>query len=342
MNKEYNKLVKELLSYESNSDDNIVMSPLSIWILLKLLEDASSGKTKQEIIDSITHGEEIKLNEKEYKQIMNVANAVFMKSHNSIKESFVKLLKEKHNGKVFITDDFVKDVNSWVSEKTKGMIDKIVDNNDCEFGIANAISFDAKWLEPYEDRDIEEEFHNKNGETVNISFMTGNEDYYLENENIVGFTKPYIHNKFSFVGILPKDEKEDLSNIAKDLDITDLYNNKTNKYNLYVEIPEFKVDSSFNLINYFTKKGINRIFTNDAEFTSITDNELVLSNLLHKAVIKVDRKGTKAAAASWAGLMTGCPVQSLSRRVILNRPFIYAIIHNNTGIPVFVGTVNNL
>lgn len=56
----------------------------------------------------------------------------------------------------------------------------------------------------------------------------------------------------------------------------------------------------------------------------------------------MDRKGTKAAVVSMFGGGFGCgaPIFIQYKEVFLVRPFVYAIIHNETGIPVFTGILN--
>ena len=53
----------------------------------------------------------------------------------------------------------------------------------------------------------------------------------------------------------------------------------------------------------------------------------------------MDRKGTKAAAITIAeAVELGEPPEY--EKVILDRPFIYAIMHNETGLPVLAGVYN--
>ena len=59
---------------------------------------------------------------------------------------------------------------------------------------------------------------------------------------------------------------------------------------------------------------------------------LFISEVLHKTFISVDEKGTKAGAVTkvevrdWSGFM--------GEIVVLDRPFVYAIIDNATNLPV--------
>jgi serpin B len=72
--------------------------------------------------------------------------------------------------------------------------------------------------------------------------------------------------------------------------------------------------------------GINKIFSPGADFSPLSNEMLKADSIVHKARIEVDRKGTKAAAATAMFLVAGCAPMSNPKVVRLDRPFINAII----------------
>jgi large subunit ribosomal protein LP2 len=78
-----------------------------------------------------------------------------------------------------------------------------------------------------------------------------------------------------------------------------------------------------------------------ANFTSIADNEkdLFITNILHKAYVQVDEKGTEAAAASTAVIKLKKRRITSSKSFVADRPFIFIIQHIPTKSIVFSGTV---
>jgi serpin B len=86
-------------------------------------------------------------------------------------------------------------------------------------------------------------------------------------------------------------------------------------------------------------------FTEMMEPTDGNGYQVWIGAVLHKTHIEVDRKGTRAAAVT-AIEMDRCnaiaPIEEEPIRIILDRPFIYGIIDNATGLPVFLGCVNSL
>ena len=78
------------------------------------------------------------------------------------------------------------------------------------------------------------------------------------------------------------------------------------------------------------------------DFSALSNKgNIFISRVLHKAYIAVDEKGTKAGAATAVEIKeTAVAVDIYS--VTLDRPFIYAVTDNATGLPVFIGTVTDI
>ena len=64
--------------------------------------------------------------------------------------------------------------------------------------------------------------------------------------------------------------------------------------------------------------------------------------ILHKTHIEVDREGTKAAAATAVVTCENAVAFDESKVITLNRPFVYAIVDNETGLPMFLGIQNTM
>lgn len=70
-------------------------------------------------------------------------------------------------------------------------------------------------------------------------------------------------------------------------------------------------------------------------------DNLYISRVLHRTKIEVNELGTKAGAATVVEVETmGC--LEAVENVVLDRPFVYAIIDRENGIPVFIGAADAL
>ena len=119
--------------------------------------------------------------------------------------------------------------------------------------------------------------------------------------------------------------------------LLELYENKSFD-TVHVRMPEFKTEYSIMLNDALKEMGIVKAFES-ADFSRICDVPLKISRVYHKTFVEVDRKGTKASAAT-AVIMdaeTAVMEPELDREVILDRPFVYAIIDSESGIPMFIG-----
>ena len=65
------------------------------------------------------------------------------------------------------------------------------------------------------------------------------------------------------------------------------------------------------------------------------------SRVLHKAYIAVDERGAEAGAATAAETIYTALEKGVYK-VTLDRPFVYAIIDDAIGLPLFIGTVTDI
>jgi serpin B len=68
--------------------------------------------------------------------------------------------------------------------------------------------------------------------------------------------------------------------------------------------------------------------------------DLFISNVKQKTYIKVDEKGTEASAVTSVEVETTSMPPELPK-IVFDRPFVYGIIDVETGIPLFIGIMEN-
>ena len=108
-----------------------------------------------------------------------------------------------------------------------------------------------------------------------------------------------------------------------------------------LSLPKFRQRAGFGLIPVLRQLGIEDAFTDAADFSGITAQErLFISAVVHQAYIDVDEQGTEAAAATAVGLRPMALRQEPDPiRMVVDRPFLFAIIDTVTGLPLFLGQV---
>lgn len=324
---------------------------------MAIAANATGGGTKAEIAKVLkgklpenTALDSIAYIQRELSKDMNLvsANAAIVNKEieKSINSNYKEQLADKFDGEFFCSNKIVDAVNTWVREKTNGMIDHIADENMSRMLVAliNAIAFSADWRDEYEIDQIDDgEFTNADGSKSNVIMLDSTEKLYIENEFFTGFLKPYKGDQYSFMALLPKKPKNRrlFRRAVEKIDFTKLYESARVE-DVYVKMPEFKSEFGTDLNSLFMKMGISGIFSERADFSPLSSEWLKVDSVIHKARIEVDRNGTKAVAATMLDCFGGCAFSFDPKYVNLDRPFIYAIVHNETGLPVFTGVTNKI
>jgi len=110
-------------------------------------------------------------------------------------------------------------------------------------------------------------------------------------------------------------------------------------------IPKFEASYTESLVDELKELGMTDPFISaKADFSLMTESkskDLVIGEVLHKTFIRVDEKGSEAAAVTAVMMRaTSMPMrEKLDLR--FDRPFFYAIIDREAQIPLFMGTMEN-
>lgn len=355
----------EIFKQAASSKKNSMVSPISVIMAMGMVENGAAGDTKTQMektfgmktddmnvwVKEWSAAQESKSDNRETK--INIANAFWYNEAAGFKPdaAYKKLLKKSFDAEIKggnFDDATVNQINKWVDKQTDGMIKKLVDRlNPSDMTVlANAVAFQDKWAEPYEKFQVKKEnFTLENGKKKKMNMMYSTEDTYLSDKLATGFTKPY-QSGYQFVAILPNEGisvKEYLAQM--DGDSFAAFLNSGEEATVHAVMPSFKSEYSTDaMVSILKKMGIKDVFSSaDADLSKMgmaNGENLFVSDIIHKTFIEVDREGTKAAAVTGVFVKaTSMPVPLNEYTVRLDRPYIYAIIDENTQIPVFMGTM---
>ena len=364
----YLNLTKEMLkiSCKDNQNENVLVSPFSMYMVLGMALDAADGKTQKEIKGlfqkgySITRINEInQMLQRDFCKQMKAgkvtsSNALCVKNDYAkyILDSYKEVITNYYGAEIFEIEGNSPDpINAWVENKTDGMIPEIMDEilDDWKLSLLNAVSFNAKWRVPYDEDNIiveEEVFNNIDGTESEVTMLESVEYEYLEDKYFTGFAKPYKGDKYELMCLLPRKNKPINGKMLDEIDFASYYKNLQLCYEVYASMPEFECMSNVKLKSMCEEMGMKSLFTQKANLGNMlaeTPNPVIIDSIIQKAYIKVDRAGTKAAAVTMLDCVDGCADDDdMQRYVTLNRPFIYAIMNKQYGLPIMVGVVNKL
>lgn len=272
----------------------------------------------------------------------------------SLKKDYTEALKSQFNA-IAKELDFVgkkaaaiETINGDAKSATKGLIDSIIDDIDSmtRLILMNAIYFKGDWKIPFKTENTEDgDFKLTSGQTVKAKMMFKREKYpYKHSEKMkCSFVKlPYKSEQISMVIVLP-DEEQTVHGVLKLMNrenLTERLNKMRNFMEVNLKMPKFKLASKHNLIPTLGQLGVSSVFGENADLSGISEAEkLYVSDVVQKAVIEVDEKGTVAAAVT--GMMMRCMMLPPSVDVFLDRPFVFLILSNDNNTLLFSGVVEN-
>lgn len=349
-------LFRESVAAKDKSQ-NSVISPLSASICLALMANGSNGNTRAQIeralgmtVDQLNrclYGFTSKLDNKNVK--LALANSIWIDRSvaEDIKPTFLQANADWYNAQVYNTqmdDSTVRDINSWCSKNTDRLINDIINDipENTRMYLINALLFDARWESPYErDKVKDGKFTSYRGAVSNVT-MLHSEETYMSHNGAQAFARPYAGGRYAFVGILP-DRETDIYDYIASLDgdaWRALWDSQAGG-TAPVAMPEFDCSYDTDLKALLISLGVTDIFGTTADLSGMSDShDLYCSAFRQKAVIEVDRNGTKAAAISWGS--NDEKAIGYMNSIVLDRPFVYAVVECESGLPIFIGTVATL
>ena len=353
---------------------NVLISPTSMMMAFGMLENGARGETLSQIenvfgsipvsdMNPIMYSMAQRFNEAEDVN-WNVANSIWFKEDGKVEvvPDFATAVKNYYGADIWMApfdQTTLEDINGWVNDQTRGMIPGILDEipEDARMYLINAMAFEGEWMCQYEESDIYEGslFTNYDGSTTEVTMLYSTENEYFNIAGGTGFIRPYKGGEYSFVGILPEEGtsvEEFLAKLAENgEDFADVIKNPEYSYdNVIVRIPEFSSEYFVEMSSILQDMGMEDAFNADiADLSGMVtavddpDYNAYIGRVLHKTFIDVNREGTRAAAVTAIETLdAACAMPVEQVYVYLDRPFVYGIVDNATGLPVFLGTVNQL
>lgn len=343
-------------------EQNVLISPSSIMLALGMTMNGAKGQTLDEMQNVFCKDMSLDdYNQAMYEEITrlkssesctwNVADSIWINGDMELSEDFAGTVSDKYYGDVFSSpfdDSTASEMNQWVNDNTSGMIKKIVESlpADSQMILLNALSFEGKWEESYSDIDIyeDDEFTAFDGTVQSVTMIHDSVNSYVECGNSIGFTLDYEGGDYAFMALLPFDgiTPSELINELSGEDFINAFNLRTDE-KVNIRFPEFTNEYDTDISETLKNLGIETAFTTDADFSGFfgSNEGLFIDSVLHKTHIEVDREGTRAAAVTGT-IVLGTALNMEEKSVILNRPFVYAIVDNTSGMPLFIGIVNSV
>ena len=345
---------------------NIFISPYSVSTVLQLLENGAEGKTREELrqVLGITNLSQSAQNEANRvlsrginasttNFVLNTANAIWYRSSIPVKPAFIACNQDFYQATVealnFNDPATVDRINSWVNEKTHGKIPGMLCgpiDPMISLYLANAAYFKGDWLHPFKVEDTKDrEFHLRGGKSKKLPMMfQGGNFFYRKCTGYQAVRLPYQGWNLGMYVFLPDAD----SSPEKLLAIMNGDNWRRVTIPGFKDregtlvLPRFKFEYGVDLKKSLQALGIQKAFQpKSADFSSMCNEPVFISEASQKAFVEVNEKGTEAAA------VTIFEVESLGIemnppkpfQMIVDRPFLFVIEHSESKTILFMGII---
>ncbi len=365
--KTVNQFAVDLYQKLAQEDGNLFFSPTSISSALAMTWTGTRGTTAAEFsqVLHLNGGREQTLADfsqllghldgEQQKYTLKVANRLWGQKEFSFKSEFVTDI-EQYFGGGFQSVNFRKNpdhervrINRWVADQTADKIKDLLPDGsitiDTRLVLTNAVYFLGKWAIPFpEEQTGAEAFHLANGTSMKTPMMKLEEEFgYYSDETLALISLPYQGLLMDFLIILPHDvnglPRLETGLTEADLD-TWIHGMRSRQVDLW--LPRMELSQSFNLNGKLQQLGLEEAFLpGKADFAGLSDQQgLFISSVVHQSFLKVDEKGTEAAAATGITIaVTSMPAPPV--RFIADHAFLFLIRHKPTGAILFMGRLEN-
>jgi len=358
---------------------NFVFSPYSVWMPFAALVNATDDKYKAELITAlgasgVTQDDINKAASRmlynltklhysgryaeNYKNPLKIANAIFVDKKVTLLSDFAQAFMDYYRGSSinvdFESQDAVDAVNKWASDNTDGLIKEVINefNKTTIAAVANSIYFSDSWASEIDtNRTKEGDFHAPTGDTrVPYMLRTGRDQPYYEDDKMQAVSLKFRTGGGMCV-ILPKEGAGS---------VEELYSSMTNSRFAKIrdssilsegrlKLPRFSVENDVKGL----KEGLEMLGVPLFERENNPVSKLIkpfydyvwVSDVVQKAVIKVDEKGTTAAAVTVVTIdgATSVPPSQRQFEMVCDRPFMFVLYdytYDGGDQVLFTGIVN--
>jgi serpin B len=367
------KLLKQLVAEKPGA--SVFVSPYSAATALQMARNGAAGQTKMEMdrvletaglttaaLNAASKAASAWLNAKDTNVFFTTANALWYQQGAAVKPDFLESNRKYFSSTVKALDmrntpAAEAEINKWASDQTHGRITGIADGLLTPYTdliLANAIYFKGKWLNPFDTKLTKEHpFHSANGALKNIPMMEVSKILmYRKGSGYQAVRLPYMGHDFAMYVFLP----DSGSSPAKLLQIINGDNWRQVTMPGFSErlgrlvLPKFKLENTLKLKPALIALGMKAAFNNqkmdspDADFSGMFGDRHFLSDVRQEALVEINEDGTEAAAMTIIGLSPAAVVVKPPKpfEMIMDRPFMFAIVDARSEMILFMGVVNQL
>ncbi len=354
--------------FENTKGENLIYSPVNVYLALCMLAESTGGQSRQQILDLLgaKSVEEIRANANKLwmSNYTNdgvktniLANSVWMSDSLKYNKPTLDILAKDYYASSFSgamgSMDYSRALQNWLNEQTGGLLKEQADaielSPDTILSLASTVYFNGRWEKEFAEHLTKaDKFHAVKGtQTIDYMYQKLNGTPFYTDDN---YSATYLNfkNGGKMWLILP-DTGNSPESLIQTGSINSILNgstpkNKQNDVLINIFMPKFDVVSSTNLNENIEALGVKDVFrSTKADFSPILaeSRPAYVSEINHSARVTVDEEGCTAAAFTVITAEGAMVPEGQEIYFRLDRPFLF-VITSDDSTPLFVGVVNNV
>lgn len=346
----------------SETDENVIVSPVSASIVLSMLSNGCNEKLAAQIAEVLGCDDTVALNSLSAKYFagfpevspavrVNFANSVWYSDGLTLTQSFTDAVQGYYSPDIFAcdfagnTDGVQQDINKWVSDKTKGIISsfELPLKETTTNVMLNTLYFKGAWWRKFDKADTrEEDFHGVIN-TVKVPMMHKTLKAYFAFDDKYTMARLNFGNwAYGATFVLPN-EGVTTDELLASGEFKFEYLDMVFDCDLTISLPRFKIDNLDvrDMTDDFVEMGLTAL-KEDLPLAMFNEDVTSAYGFYQKCAVEFNEDGGEAVASS--GVVGGdlAPGPSSSATMVLNRPFLFYITELSTGAILFAGRVAQL
>lgn len=347
-------------TFEYATDANVFVSPLSVSMALNMTLNGAVGETEKEMLEALRASDYSIDQINEYSQTLRealmavdpsteltIANSIWHRNTLPLENDFISVNQRSYNAEVkaldFSSPEAVTEINNWCAKQTNDKITEIIEEISGVMYLINAIYFKGIWVSKFDKSNTRKEsFYQADGQAVQVDMMRQTDQFnYCSDANCGYLELPYGNNAFSMILMLPHEGKTSDDVIRSLDDESWQITNRMSGHEVNIRLPRFKTECKYKMQkDILPAMGMKVPFTSMADFSRMSGASLFISEVIHKTFVEVNEEGTEAAAVTSVEMnFSAGPGVAKSIDYFVNKPFLFAIRENSTGIILFFGKI---
>ncbi len=353
---------------------NLVISPASVTTALTMAWGGAVGETEAQMRQVLhlegTAGEILatsgqldrSLRDPSRPVVFHIANQLFSDRSYKLAPAYVERTAAAFGAPVELLDFRSSperarlQINEWVEEKTAHRVKDLIPRGGVvpltRLVLVNAIYFLGDWITPFDhDATRPAPFHLTASETRDVPTMNRTGSFRIaQRDGVTALEIPYKGGELSMMLLVP-DQIAGLAAVEGALDANRLDDlvGVLKSERVALSLPKFELNPGASLSLGEDLKALGMPLAFDprkADFTGIAnppnpDERLAIAEVFHKGFVRVDEKGTEAAAATAVTMRAGSAMSAPPRQLKVDRPFLFLIRDNASGLVLFLGRVSD-